>query len=122
MPHNPEVAGSNPAPATNVRGWFRTRNRPFACSLRTDLCTGACSSGALARTDLHGGERSADDQLRQGSGDLAVGFEIGLDVLLHRERDIRMSDALAQRLPVDLRIAARYGVAVPDVVLMPTSA
>jgi hypothetical protein len=34
--HNPEVAGSNPAPATKVRGRFRTRNRPLACSLCTD--------------------------------------------------------------------------------------
>jgi hypothetical protein len=38
--HNPEVAGSNPAPATMVRGPFRTRRGPLACSLFTDLCTG----------------------------------------------------------------------------------
>jgi hypothetical protein len=25
MPHNPEVAGSNPAPATKVKGWFSDR-------------------------------------------------------------------------------------------------
>jgi hypothetical protein len=34
--HNPEVAGSNPAPATKVKGRIRIRIRPFACSLCTD--------------------------------------------------------------------------------------
>ncbi len=33
-------------------------------------------------------------------------LQVGLDVLLHGERDTRMPDALAQRLLVDLRIAA----------------
>ena len=47
---------------------------------------------------------------------LAVGLQVGLDVLLHRERHVRMTDPLAERLPVDLRIAARGGVAVPHVV------
>jgi len=32
--------------------------------------------------------------------------QVGLDVLLHGERDTRMPGALAQRLLVDLRIAA----------------
>ena len=36
--------------------------------------------------------------------------------MLHGERDVRVADALAQRLPVELRVAARGGVAVPDVV------
>jgi hypothetical protein len=31
--HNPEVAGSNPAPATMVRGLFRSRKGPLACGL-----------------------------------------------------------------------------------------
>ena len=82
----------------------------------TDLCTGACSSRALTRSDLHRGERTANDQLRQGGSDLTVGFEVGLDILLHGERDIRVSDPLTQRLPVDLGIAACGGVAVTDVV------
>jgi len=37
MPHNPEVAGSNPALATKVRGRIRIRIRPLACS----WCTAA---------------------------------------------------------------------------------
>src|ERR1700684_3931531 len=28
--HNPEVAGSNPAPATKIKGRFRTRDRSFS--------------------------------------------------------------------------------------------
>lgn len=32
--HNPEVAGSNPAPATNARGRIRTRIWPLVCCLR----------------------------------------------------------------------------------------
>ena len=39
MAHNPEVAGSNPAPATKVRARFRTRNRALSCLVLTDLCT-----------------------------------------------------------------------------------
>jgi len=30
MAHNPEVAGSNPAPATKTRGRIRIRIRPFS--------------------------------------------------------------------------------------------
>ena len=38
LTHNPEVAGSNPAPATNMqfRGPFRTRRGPLACGLLTE--------------------------------------------------------------------------------------
>ena len=34
LTHNPEVAGSNPAPATKLRGRIRTRIRPLAFYLR----------------------------------------------------------------------------------------
>ena len=67
-------------------------------------------------SDLERGQRSADNQLRERVGDLAVGLQVGLDVLLHGERHIRVADAMAQRLPVDLGIAACGGVAVPYVV------
>ena len=46
---------------------------------------------------------------------LAVGFQVGLDVLLHGERHVCVPDALAQRLPVDLGVPARGRVAVPHV-------
>jgi hypothetical protein len=46
---------------------------------------------------------------------LPVCLQIGLYVLLHSERHIGVPDALAQRFPVDLRIAARRRVAVPHV-------
>ncbi len=41
MAHNPEVAGSNPVPATKMqfRGPFRTRTGPSACAVCTELCT-----------------------------------------------------------------------------------
>jgi hypothetical protein len=39
-------------------------------------------------------------------GDLAVSLQVGLDVLLHGERHIRVADAMAERLPVDLRVTA----------------
>ena len=47
--HNPEVAGSNPAPATKpqVEGWFRRRNQPSVC--RRCVLTrvrAACPAGA----------------------------------------------------------------------------
>jgi hypothetical protein len=48
--------------------------------------------------------------------DRAVGLQAGLDVLLHRERHVGVAEPYAQRLPVDLGIAARGGVAVADVV------
>jgi hypothetical protein len=41
--------------------------------------------------------------------------KVGLDVLLHGECHVRMTDAPAQRLPIDPRIAASGGVAMPDV-------
>jgi hypothetical protein len=46
--HNPEVAGSNPAPATKARGPFSNREGAFCLWFVTDLCTGARSS-LLAR-------------------------------------------------------------------------
>jgi hypothetical protein len=58
------------------------------------------------------GEGTADDQLCERVRDLAVGLQVGLDVLLHGERHVRVADPDAERLPVDLRIAARGGVAV----------
>jgi len=57
---------------------------------------------------------AADDQLGEGFCDLAVGFQVGLDVPLHGERDVGVTDALAERLPVDLGV--RSGIAVPDAV------
>jgi hypothetical protein len=45
-----------------------------------------------------------------------VCFEVGLDVLLHGERHIRVADAVAQRLPVDLGVPASGGITVPDIV------
>ena len=42
-------------------------------------------------------------------------FEVSLNVLLDSERDVRVSDPLAERLPVDLRVNWG-GVAVADVV------
>lgn len=50
------------------------------------------------------------------SGHLSIGFQVGLDVLLHGERHVCVPDPLAEGLPVDLRIAASGGVAVPHVV------
>ena len=41
MPHNPEVVGSNPTPATKAEASSRTENRPLACRLCADLCTEA---------------------------------------------------------------------------------
>jgi hypothetical protein len=45
---------------------------------------GARSSSAFARLVGHfyRSERAADDQLRERVGDLAVGLQVGLDVLL----------------------------------------
>jgi hypothetical protein len=60
---------------------------------------------------LGGGERATEDQRGQRVGDLAVGFQVGLYVLLHGERHVGVSNALAQRLPVDLGVAACGGVA-----------
>jgi hypothetical protein len=63
--------------------------------------------------DLSGGESAANDQLSERVGHLAVGLQVGLDVLLHGERHVCVPDALAECLPVDLCIAACGGVAVP---------
>src|SRR5205807_4050371 len=81
-----------PPPLPRPEALSRTEKGPSACGLCTDLCTAARSSRALTRSDLHRGERTADDQLRQGGSDLPVGFQVGLDILLHGERDIRVSD------------------------------
>jgi hypothetical protein len=74
---------------------------------------GARSSGSGL---VHGSKRAPDYQLGERGGYLAVGLQVGLDVLLHGERDVRVADPLAQRLPVDLGIAARGCVAVAHVV------
>src|SRR5205823_6115054 len=82
---------------------------PLACGLLTDLLTRlglrrlAWIAAHLVR-DLSGGEEAADDQLRERVRDLAVGLQVGLNVLLHGERHVRVADAPAQRLPVDLRV------------------
>src|SRR5437762_712139 len=82
---------------------------PLACGLLTDLLTRlglrrlAWIAAHLVR-DLSGGEEAADDQLRERVRDLAVGLQVGLNVLLHGERHVRVTDAPAQRLPVDLRV------------------
>jgi hypothetical protein len=87
-----------PPPLPRPEALFRTEKGPSACS------------------DLHGDERTADYRLRQGVGHLAVGLQVGLDVLLHGERYVRVTDPLAEGLPVDLRIAVSGGVAVAYVV------
>jgi hypothetical protein len=56
--------------------------------------------------DLGGNQRAADDQLCERVGHLAVRLKVGLNVPLHRERHVGVADALAQGLPVDLRVAA----------------
>jgi hypothetical protein len=67
-------------------------------------------------SQLDGRERPADDQRRERVCYLPVGRQVGLHVLPHRERHVRMADARAQGLPVDLGITARRGVAVANVV------
>ena len=62
-----------------------------------------------------GRERPSDDQFCKRGGDLPVSVEVCLHVLLHGEGDIGMADPLAERLPVDLRIPAGRGIAVPHV-------
>jgi hypothetical protein len=39
MARNPEVEGSNPSPATKVKGRSRKQDRPFAYRLPAGLCT-----------------------------------------------------------------------------------
>ena len=80
---------------------------------------GRSCSHCLARVALAldpGCQRPADDQLCECVSDLPIRLQVSLHVMLHREPHVRMADALAERLPVDLRIAASRGVAVPDVV------
>jgi hypothetical protein len=57
-----------------------------------------------------------EGQLSERVRDLAAGLRVGLHVLLHRERHVGVPEPHAQRLPVDLRIAARRGVTVANVV------
>ena len=49
-----------PPPLPRPEALSRTEKGPFACGVCTDLRTGACSSRALTRSDLHRGERTAD--------------------------------------------------------------
>jgi hypothetical protein len=64
--------------------------------LPTELLTAACQAFRLV-----GGQRSANDWFGQSVGDLTIRDEIGLDVPLHRERNISVADPFAERLPVD---------------------
>jgi hypothetical protein len=120
MAHNPEVRVQIPPPLPRPEALSQQRKGLLHVVVHGfvhgRLLKPFCSSHAPSPSDLHRGERAADDQLRQGGSDLSAGFQVGLDILLHGERDIRVSDPLTQRLPVDLGIAARGGVAVPDVV------
>jgi antitoxin YefM len=50
MAHNPEVAGSNPAPATKARALSRTEKGPFACGLCTPLVHGPLRARGSALT------------------------------------------------------------------------
>ncbi|WP_246116129.1 hypothetical protein [Trebonia kvetii] len=43
---------------------------------------------------VFGHKQAADDEVSERVRNLAVGFEVGLHVLLHRERDVGMPDAL----------------------------
>ena len=66
--------------------------------------------------DLGGSDRPADDQRGERVRNLAAGLQVGLNVLLQRERHLRVPEVLAQRLPVDLRINVDITVFVSDVV------
>jgi hypothetical protein len=92
LTHNPEVAGSNPAPATKARGPFSNREMAFCMWFVHGFVHGACSSGSRL---IYGGERAANDQLGECGGHLAVGLQVSLDVLLHGERHVRVPDPLA---------------------------
>jgi hypothetical protein len=48
MPHNPEVAGSNPAPATKVKGRFSNREPALCCPVSIGLRTGMAGSRMAA--------------------------------------------------------------------------
>jgi hypothetical protein len=77
-------------------GWM-AEEIPFLAAQRTRSSSVFAGAAHLVR-DLDRGERSADDQLRERIGDLAVGLQVGLDVLLHGERHVRMDDPLPERL------------------------
>jgi hypothetical protein len=49
MAHNPEVAGSNPAPATKIEALFRTGRGPLACSLVMRYVDANQHAGVLLR-------------------------------------------------------------------------
>ena len=77
MAHNPEVAGSNPAPATKARGRFSNREPAFCLWLCTDLCAGAVRF-MPRRPDCrrppgprYRSPASADDQVDERIRDLA---------------------------------------------------
>jgi hypothetical protein len=58
-----------------------------------------CVGRAAGRLiDYDGGERAADDQLGERVRDLAVGLQVGLDVLLHRERYVSVAEPYAECL------------------------
>ena len=62
MAHNPEVAGSNPAPATKARWPFLEQRKGHLHEVCARiLCTGARSSGPGL---VYGDKRAANDQLR----------------------------------------------------------
>ncbi len=61
-------------------------------------------------------QQAACDQFGESLRDLAAGLQVGLDVLLLGERDVCVAEPDAERLPVDLGVPARCGVAVADVV------
>ena len=74
MSHNPEVAGSNPAPATKVGTRIRTRIRVLFCQ----LCTGFVHELPTGRKNLavreqvfRGGTRSLPRSCRPLGGGLA---------------------------------------------------
>ena len=93
--HNPEVAGSNPAPATKARGPLSNRKRASRIWFVHGFAHGRLltSRPGSRRSVLN--EGVTDDQHRQGGGHLTVGVEVGLQILLHGERHIRVSYSLA---------------------------
>jgi hypothetical protein len=60
------------------------------------LCT-ALFSRLLAPRGLCGEELAADDQFGEGARDLPVGFQVGLDVLLHGESDVGAGQTIVRR-------------------------
>jgi hypothetical protein len=51
--------------------------------------------------DLISDQQAADDQVGERVRNLAVGFKVGLDVLLHSERNVGVADSLGQSFPVE---------------------